>query len=96
MAQSQSRTASQGGMATVSPIRQTATDHGPHMLILGLIIIVALILTFGRKHEEVWDNALVDLVVVTVGVFAIAAVGRYAGSKAGVPGLSAFFGGKTA
>lgn len=56
-----------------------------------LLIIVGLILAARHKREAV-ENPLVDIAILTVGVFAFAWVFRVAGAKLGSPGLAAFFG----
>lgn len=57
-----------------------------------LVVIVGLI-AVGRKREEAVENPLVDLAIITVGVFAFAAAFRFLAVKMNAPGLAAFFGG---
>lgn len=57
-------------------------------VIVGLVVI-------GRKRERAIENPLVDLAIITVGVFAFAAVFRVVGVKFGNPGFAAFFGAQT-
>lgn len=59
-----------------------------------LVAIVGLA-AIGRKHERAIENPLVDLVIITVGVFAFAAVFRVAAVKLNNPGLASFFGAQT-
>ena len=56
-----------------------------------LVVIVALIAA-GRKNSDVVENPLVDLAILTVGVFAFAAAFRWIGTKLNAPGLATFFG----
>lgn len=62
--------------------------------VLIIVAIVSLVI-IGRKHERAIENPLVDLIIITVGVFAFAAVFRVIGLKLNNPGLSSFFGGQT-
>lgn len=57
-------------------------------------VIVALVVV-GRKHERAVENPLVDLAIITVGVFAFAAAFRFIGIKLGNPGFASFFGAST-
>jgi hypothetical protein len=45
------------------------------------------------KKKEALENPIVDLVVITVGVFAFAAVFRVIAAQLGSPGMATFFGG---
>lgn len=56
-----------------------------------LLIIVGLAVV-GKKKEEAVENPIVDLAIITVGVFAFAALFRVGASKMGAPGLATFFG----
>jgi hypothetical protein len=40
------------------------------------------------------DNPLVFIVLIAIGVFAVAKLGQWTGHKIGAPGLSSFFGAK--
>lgn len=62
--------------------------------VLIIAVIVGLI-AVGRKHERAIENPLVDLVIITVGVFAFAAVFRVLALKLNNPGLASFFGART-
>ena len=55
-------------------------------------VVLALVL-IGRKKEEAVENPLVDLAVITVAVFAFAAVFRKLANMMDAPGLATFFGG---
>lgn len=55
-------------------------------LVVGIILI-------GRKKEEAVENPVIDLAVITVAVFAFAAVFRKVGNMMDAPGLATFFGG---
>lgn len=59
--------------------------------VLVLIVVIGLVVV-GRKHDRAVENPLVDLVIITVGVFAFAAVFRVLALKLNNPGLAAFFG----
>jgi Mn2+/Fe2+ NRAMP family transporter len=54
-------------------------------------IVVGLIL-LGKKEDKAVENPVVDLAVITVAVFAFAAVFRKMGSMLDAPGLATFFG----
>jgi hypothetical protein len=56
-----------------------------------LSIVLALVLA-GRKKEEAVENPLVDLAVITVAVFAFAALFRKVAAMMDAPGLASFFG----
>ena len=56
-------------------------------------VVIGLVIA-GRKKEEAVANPLVDIAVLTVGVFAFAAAFRWMGAQLGSPGLATFFGGK--
>ena len=58
-----------------------------------LILVVALV-AIGRKKEEAVANPLVDIAILTIGVFAFAAAFRWIAVQLGSPGLAAFFGAK--
>lgn len=60
--------------------------------VLVIVAIVALIFA-ARKNVKAVENPLVDLIIITVGVFAFAAVFRVVGVKLNAPGFAAFFGG---
>ena len=59
---------------------------------LAIVIVVLALVGFGRKKAEAVENPIVDLAVITVGVFAFAAVFRYAATSLGSPGMASFFG----
>lgn len=58
-----------------------------------ILIIIVVLGTASTKKKEVLENPLMDLIVITVGVFAFAAVFRVVGAQLGAPGMVAFFGG---
>lgn len=72
--------------------QQTQPSQGkPGWLAPALVILVVAVLYFGsRKREEVAENPLVDLLILTVGVLAFAHVIKFAGMKLGSPGLARF------
>lgn len=60
--------------------------------IIVLLLVVTLVLV-GKKKEEAVENPIVDLAIITVAVFAFAAVFRKLGNMMDAPGLATFFGG---
>lgn len=58
-----------------------------------VIVIVAILTGAGMKKKEALENPIVDLVIITIGVFAFAAIFRVVGAQLGSPGMAAFFGG---
>jgi tellurite resistance protein TehA-like permease len=58
-----------------------------------IVVIIAVLGGASMKKKEVLENPIVDLVIITVGVFAFAAIFRVLGSQLGAPGMTAFFGG---
>lgn len=54
-------------------------------------VVLALVL-IGRKKEEAVENPLVDLAIITIAVFAFAAVFRKLAAMMDAPGLATFFG----
>jgi hypothetical protein len=55
------------------------------------VVIVALI-AGSRKNSDLVENPLVDLAILTIGVFAFAAGFRFIGTKLNAPGMATFFG----
>jgi uncharacterized membrane protein YhhN len=73
--------------------QQQASGGHPAWLAPLVIVVVVLALFLGsRKREEVIDNPVVELLIVTVGVFAMAAALGVAFTRLGSPGAAAFFG----
>lgn len=64
----------------------------PWLVPVVILVVIAGLIIVGRKKEEAVENPIVDLAVLTVGVFAVAAVARWGAVKAGAPGLAVFFG----
>lgn len=63
---------------------------------LAPVLVLTLVLTLllvGRKKEEAVENPIVDLAIITVAVFAFAALFRKLASMMDAPGLATFFGG---
>jgi tellurite resistance protein TehA-like permease len=58
-----------------------------------IIVVIAVLAAGSTKKKEVLENPLMDLVVITIGVFAFAAVFRVIGGQLAAPGMVAFFGG---
>ena len=70
-------------------------NEGAKPMWLAPAVIVAVVLALvvgGRKRSEVIENPLVDFAILTVGVFAFAAMFRWVGTKLGSNGLAQFFG----
>lgn len=58
-----------------------------------VIVVIGILTGAGMKKKEALENPIVDLVVITIGVFAFAAIFRVLGAQLGSPGMSSFFGG---
>jgi hypothetical protein len=58
-----------------------------------IIVVIAVLAGAGMKKKEALENPIVDLVIITIGVFAFAAIFRVIGAQLGAPGMTAFFGG---
>ena len=58
-----------------------------------IILLIAVLGGVGMKKKEALENPIVDLVIITIGVFAFAAIFRVVGAQLGAPGMTAFFGG---
>lgn len=58
-----------------------------------VIVVIAVLTGAGMKKKEALENPIVDLVIITIGVFAFAAIFRVIGAQLGSPGMAAFFGG---
>lgn len=56
-----------------------------------VVVLVAAIFGLSRKNEDVAENPLVDLLVLTVGILAVAHLGRWAFASLHSPGLAKFF-----
>jgi hypothetical protein len=59
---------------------------------LVIVLVVVTLIGVGRKRAEAVENPLVDIAILTVGVFAFAAVFRFIATQLGSPGLASFFG----
>lgn len=57
-----------------------------------VVAVILGIAVAGRKHERAVENPLVDLAIITVGVFAFAAIFRVVAYKLNNPGMATFFG----
>jgi Mn2+/Fe2+ NRAMP family transporter len=57
-----------------------------------LSVVVALVLV-GKKEDKAVENPVVDLAIITIAVFAFAAVFRKIANMMDHPGLATFFGG---
>ncbi len=60
-----------------------------------VLAVVVLLVAIGRKKDEAVENPIVDLAVITFGVFAFAAVFRVLFTHLGAPGAASFFSGGT-
>ena len=75
------------------------TEHQPNqakpawLAPVVIIVIIAVMAGAGMKKKEALENPIVDLVIITIGVFAFAAIFRVIGTQLGAPGMAAFFGG---
>lgn len=56
-----------------------------------VVLLIAAIYGLSRKNNDVAENPLVDLLVLTVGVLAVAHLGRWAFTSMNSPGLAKFF-----
>ncbi len=59
---------------------------------VAIIVVVLALVYAARKKDEAVENPIVDLAVITIGVFAFAAVFRLIATRLGAPGLATFFG----
>jgi hypothetical protein len=83
-------------------VPQQTTQQGPSKpakppwlapaVVIGVVILLAAI---GRKKDEAIENPIVDLMILTFGVFAFAAVFRVLFTHLGAPGAASFFSGGT-
>lgn len=60
-----------------------------------IVTVIVLLAAAGKKKDEAVENPIVDLLVITFGVFAVAAVMRVLLTHLGSPGGAAFFSGGT-
>lgn len=70
----------------------TTRQRPPWLAPAVILLLVVGVIALGKKRDEAIENPLVDLAVLTVGVFAFAAVFRFGAAKLGSPGLASFFG----
>lgn len=75
-----------------APGQSETKTHPAWLAPLVIVLVVVALIGVGRKKVEAIENPVVDLAIVTVGVFAFAAVFRYLGARLGSPGLASFFG----
>ena len=79
----------------MSPDTDSTTERAKPVWLLPVVVlsIVAALVALKRGgKDEVVENPLVDLAVLTVGVFAFGALFAYGSVKLGAPGAAAFFG----
>ena len=80
-------------MADMSATPERDASPKPTWLAPVVIVVVVLALVLGaKKRKEVVENPLVDFAILTVGVFAFAAMFRWVATKLGSNGLASFFG----
>lgn len=70
----------------------TAARKPPWLAPLVVLVFIVALAAIGSRKREAVENPVVDLLVITVGVFAFAAVFRVIGTKMGAPGMATFFG----
>jgi uncharacterized membrane protein YhhN len=70
----------------------TAKGHPAWLAPLVVVVVVLALFAGSRKRDEVIENPLVELMVITIGVFAMAAALGVVFAKLGSPGAAAFFG----
>lgn len=75
-----------------APGDTTKTQRPAWLAPLVIVLVVITLIGVGRKRVEAVENPLVDLAILTVGVFAFAAVFRFLATQLGSPGLASFFG----
>lgn len=68
------------------------SSRPPWLAPLVIVLLVAALVGVGHKRRDAVENPLVDLMIITVGVFAFAAGFRYIAGKLSAPGLALFFG----
>lgn len=56
-----------------------------------VVVVVAGVYLAAKKREEVAENPLVDILVLAIGVLAIAHIGKWLFTKTNSPGLAKFF-----
>lgn len=65
------------------------TQH--HMTIFIAVLAIIFIIIAKRKGPEGLDNPLIDLIIVTFGVFALSKIFYNVAGRLGSPGAQAFF-----
>jgi tellurite resistance protein TehA-like permease len=80
-------------MATQTTEHQPTQSKPAWLAPVVVIVVIAVLTGAGMKKKEALENPIVDLVIITIGVFAFAAVFRVIASQLGAPGMAAFFGG---
>lgn len=69
-----------------------AGAKSPWLAPVVIVVVIAALALGARKEKAVIENPLVDFAVLTVGVFAFAAMFRWIATKMGSNGLAQFFG----
>lgn len=67
-------------------------EHPPWLAPVVILVVILGLVGLSRKHDEALENPLVDLALITIGVFAFAAAFRWTAGKLGSPGMATFFG----
>ncbi len=82
--------------ASPTTMQAPASSSGPPAWAAPLVVLVLVggLIALGSRKREAVENPLVDIAILTVGVFAFAAVFRFFAVKLGSPGLAVFFGGE--
>lgn len=82
-------------MAQQDSVNDRKSDTGKPAWLAPAVVLVVIggLFAVGSKKKGAVENPLVDIAVLTVGVFAFAAVFRVLAVHLGSPGMSAFFGG---
>lgn len=57
-----------------------------------ILLVIVVLAGAGRKNSDLVENPLVDLAVLTVGVFSFAYAFRWIANRLGSPGAATFFG----
>lgn len=81
-------------IAGTLPAKSPHSDKPAWLAPVAILLVVVALVVIGRKKEEAVANPLVDIAVLTVGVFAFAAAFRWIAVQLGSPGLASFFGSK--
>ncbi len=70
--------------------------RNPTHVLLAVVAFIVVLLVLAKGKPEHFDSPVVDLLVLTIVIFAIAALVRFVAIKGNAPGIASFFGGATA